>query len=49
VLVDERDRRPIRPIEVLAWDGRVLQKGDLIWSLPEDVVYDETPRAEAAE
>ncbi len=51
VLVDERDRRPIRPIEVLAWDGRVLKKTDLIWSLPEDVVYDEAdhPHAQAAE
>lgn len=48
VLVDERDRRPIRQIEVLAWDGRVLTKDDLIWSLPEDVVYDE-PHAQAAE
>lgn len=48
VLVDERDRRPIRQIEVLAWDGRVLAKDDLIWSLPEDVVYDE-PHAQAAE
>lgn len=37
VLVDERDHRPIRQIEVQAWDGRVLKKGDLLWSLPEDV------------
>lgn len=51
VLVDERDRRPIRPIEVLAWDGRVLTKNDLLWSLPEDVARDDIdePRAEAAE
>ncbi|MBY0581378.1 MAG: helix-turn-helix transcriptional regulator [Sphingomonas sp.] len=58
VLVDERDRRPIRPIEVLAWDGRPLTKMDLIWSLPEDVapeavapedVADAEPRAHAAE
>jgi len=48
VLVDERDRRPIAPIEVHAWDGRVLGKGDLIWSLPEDVAEPE-PEARAAE
>jgi DNA-binding HxlR family transcriptional regulator len=40
VLVDERDRRPIRQIEVLAHDGRVLTKSDLIWALPEDVARD---------
>ncbi|MES2054639.1 MAG: helix-turn-helix domain-containing protein [Pseudomonadota bacterium] len=38
VLVDERDMRPIAPIEVRAWDGRVLTKQDLLWALPEDVV-----------
>lgn len=38
VLVDERDRRPIRQVEVHGWDGRVLRKGDLVWALPEDVV-----------
>lgn len=48
VLVDERDRRPIAEIEVHAWDGRVLQKGDLIWSLPEHVARD-APEARAAE
>lgn len=37
VLVDERDRRPIAQIEVRAWDGRVLTKQDLLWSLPENV------------
>lgn len=37
VLVDERDRRPIRQIEVHAWDGRVLKKGELLWALPEDI------------
>lgn len=45
VLVDDRDRRPIRPIEVLAHDGRVLTKNDLMWVLPEDVARD----VEAAE
>jgi len=37
VLVDERERRPIRQIVVQAWNGRVLEKRDLIWALPEDV------------
>jgi DNA-binding HxlR family transcriptional regulator len=45
VLVDDRDRKPIRPIQVLAHDGRVLTKYDLMWVLPEDVAQD----AEAAE
>ncbi len=48
VLVDERDRRPIAQIDVRAWDGRVLTKGDLLWSLPEHVAQDE-PEARAAE
>ena len=48
VLVDARDRRPIGPIEVRAYDGRVLTKHELIWSLPEDVADDE-PHARAAE
>ena len=45
MLVDDRDRRPIRQIEVLAHDGRVLSKNDLMWVLPEDVARD----VEAAE
>jgi hypothetical protein len=48
VLVDKRDRRPIAPIDVRAWDGRELAKEALIWSLPEDVAG-EPPSAEAAE
>ena len=40
VLVDARDRRPVQPVAVHSHDGRVLDKGDLIWSLPEDVVRD---------
>ncbi|WP_294326973.1 helix-turn-helix domain-containing protein [uncultured Sphingomonas sp.] len=40
VLVDARDRRPIQPVAVHSHDGRVLGKGDLVWSLPEDVVRD---------
>ncbi|MGL4312351.1 MAG: winged helix-turn-helix transcriptional regulator [Sphingomonas sp.] len=43
VLVDCRDRRPIAPIEVRAWDGRVLGKDELMWSLPEDVAGYEPP------
>jgi len=41
VLVDARDMRPIGPIDVRAWDGRVLTKHDLLWALPENVVYGE--------
>ena len=49
VLVDARDRRPIAAVQVMAHDGRVLTKHDLLWSLPEDVARDEPARAEAAE
>lgn len=45
VLVDARDKRPIGPIEVRAWDGRVLTKHDLLWALPEDVVPEAEMRA----
>src|SRR3546814_18772726 len=37
VLVDARDRSPIGPIEVRAYDGRVLTKQELIWSPPAGV------------
>lgn len=37
ILVDARDGQPIRQVEVLSHDGRVLSKGDLLWALPEDV------------
>jgi hypothetical protein len=37
--------RPIAPIEVRSWDGRVLTKHDLHWALAEDVVYDREIRA----
>lgn len=40
ILVDVRDQRPIRQVEVLSHDGRSLAKGDLHWALPEDVVQD---------
>ena len=46
ILVDARDRRPIEQIAVLAHDGRILRKGDLIWALPADVAAD--PEAMAA-
>ena len=45
VLVDARDKRPIGPIEVRAWDGRVLTKHDLLWALPEDVIPEPEMRA----
>jgi len=48
ILVDARDRRPIRPVTVQSHDGRALGKGDLLWALPEDVAHD-TPQARAAE
>jgi len=37
ILVDTRDRRPIEQMAVLAHDGRVLGRGDLLWALPGDV------------
>lgn len=52
VPVDARDRRPIGPIEVRAWDGRVLTKHDLLWAPPEDVRHggpDDEPTLRAAE
>ena len=49
VLVDARDMRRIRPIEVLSHDGRVLGKMDMHWALPEDVVGDDEPLQAAAE
>lgn len=47
VLVDARDMRPIGPIEVRAWDGRVLSLQDLLWALPEGVAPE--PAATAAD
>ncbi len=40
ILVDTRDRRPVQPVAVLSHDGRPLGKGDLVWSLREDVAPD---------
>jgi DNA-binding HxlR family transcriptional regulator len=47
ILVDARDRKPIAPVTVRSHDGRVLGKGDLLWSLPEDIA--EEPEVKAAE
>jgi DNA-binding HxlR family transcriptional regulator len=37
ILVDSRDRKPVRAVEVLSHDGRVLSKHDLVWALREEV------------
>jgi DNA-binding HxlR family transcriptional regulator len=31
VLADARDRRPVRPIAIQAWDGRTLDHSELCW------------------
>ena len=49
VLVDERDRQPVRPVAVLSHDGRALGKGDLHWALPGDVGAKGEPLEQAAE
>ena len=50
ILVDKRDRRPIRAIEVTSHDGRTLAREDLHWAMPEDVDWgDAEPRLRAAE
>ena len=49
VLVDARDRKPIRPVQVLSHDGRALSKGDLVWALPEEVETGEATEVRAAE
>ena len=33
-LVDARDHRPVRAVGVLAEDGRVLGRGDMLWAGP---------------
>ncbi len=40
ILVDRRDGRPIQPVAVLSHDGRVLDKGDLVWALPGDMAVE---------
>jgi DNA-binding HxlR family transcriptional regulator len=49
ILVDTRDEKPIRQVEVLSHDGRPLAKGDLHWALPEDVAADDELEVKAAE
>ncbi len=49
VLVDARDRRPIRTVQVLSHDGRSLSKGDLVWAFPDDVSGEADPEVRAAE
>ncbi|MBO9713056.1 helix-turn-helix domain-containing protein [Sphingomonas sp.] len=49
VLVDARDMKPVRTVEVLSHDGRPLQKTDLLWALPEDVVREDEDLIRAAE
>ena len=49
ILVDVRDQRPIRQVEVLSHDGRALTKGDLHWALPEDVAAGDAALVRAAE
>ena len=39
ILVDDRDNRPIRQVEVLSHDGRALSCADLHWALPGDVEW----------
>ncbi|WP_109808126.1 winged helix-turn-helix transcriptional regulator [Sphingosinithalassobacter portus] len=36
ILVDARDRKPIRQVQVLSHDGRPLGKGDMLWALSEE-------------
>jgi DNA-binding HxlR family transcriptional regulator len=31
VLSDSRDRKPIRPVTIQAWDGRALDRSELCW------------------
>ncbi len=49
VLVDARDMRRVQPVQVLSHDGRALNKTDLHWALPEDVVGESEPLQQAAE
>ena len=49
VLVDARDMRRIRQVEVLSHDGRVLKQGDMHWARPQDVVGEDEPLQQAAE
>ena len=37
VLVDARDRRPVAAVAVRSHDGRLLERDDLVWALPDEV------------
>ncbi len=37
ILVDSRDEQPIRPVRILAHDGRELELADLCWKHAEDI------------
>jgi DNA-binding HxlR family transcriptional regulator len=37
VLVDARDRKPVRPIVVQASDGRTLRRDDMRWAWPDEI------------
>lgn len=50
ILVDKRDDRPIRQVELMSHDGRVLNREDLHWALPPDMTaVDDEPALRAAE
>jgi DNA-binding HxlR family transcriptional regulator len=46
MLVDARDRKPIRQVAVLSHDGRELGKRDLVWAAPEEIVGEAGPAAD---
>ena len=48
VLVDEADRQPIRPVAILAHDGRPLTHHDLCWQHIEEIQPLAEPRREMA-
>ncbi len=31
ILSDSRDKKPVRPVAIQAWDGRTLDLGELCW------------------
>ena len=41
LLVDARDRRPIRTVTVQSHDGRPLGRGDLAWAMPDELAQDQ--------
>lgn len=49
ILVDARDHKPIRQVQVLSHDGRELSKHDLLWALPEEVAAEDRAEVKAAE